>query len=196
MPGGRISSAKCQQEKSLHSPIKVNCSVQLPKTPDIPIEKPKVPDVPQAFSDFAKTIAKLLHKEEKMFPPKFRFDVCKETAEFNFNLLKENNFDLEALLNPEEKCITNYRSEFKSVEDLAELLHRHPRWDALKEKLEKGCEFPVEDLSEELRQLDLEAALKQGNHKSAEKHAAHLEKAMSKEIKKGWNLLLLEEHAM
>ena len=197
LPGGRISSAKRQQEKSLHSPIKVNCSVQLPpKPPDIPIERPKMSDVPQASSDFAKTIAKLLHKEEKMFPPKFRFDICKETAEFNFNLLKENNFDLEELLNPEEKCITNYGSEFKSVEDLAELLHRHPRWDALKEKLEKGCEFPVEDLSEELRQLDLEAALKRGNHKSAEKHAAHLEKAMSKEIKKGWNLLLLEEDAM
>jgi len=52
----------------------------------------------------------------------------------------------------------------------------------------------LKNLSEKMRHLDLEAALKRGNHKSAEKHAAHLEKAMSKEIKKGWNLLLLEEH--
>jgi len=131
-----------------------------------------------------------------MFPPKFRFDICKETVEFNFNLLNENNLDLEALLNPKKKCITTYGSEFKSVDDVAELLHRHPRWEALKEKLEKGCDFPVEDLDDEMRRLDLETALHQGNHKSAVKHASHLEQAMSELIKKGWNLLLLEEHAL
>ena len=38
-----------------------------------------------------------------MFSPKFRFDICKETAEFNFNLLNENNFDLEALWGPFSK---------------------------------------------------------------------------------------------
>ena len=69
----------------------------------------------------------------------------------------------------------------------------------MKEKLEKGCyfpDFPVEDLEDNIRKQDVKEALHRGNHKSAEKHAAHLEKAISKEIKKGWNLLLLEEHAM
>jgi len=130
-----------------------------------------------------------------MFPPKFRFDICKETEEFNFNLLKESNFDLEALLNPKEKCITTYGSEFKSVDDLAELLHRHPRWEALKEKLEKGCDFPVEDLDDDMRRLDLAAALHRGNHKSAVKHNS-FRAGDVKRVKKGWNLLLLEEHGL
>ncbi len=86
-------------------------------------------------------VEKLLQKKEQMFPPKFRFDICKEAAEFNFDLLKENNFELEKLLNPTDKCVTSYGSEFKSVEDLAELLHRHPRWEAMKEKLEKAVIF-------------------------------------------------------
>ena len=141
---------------------------------------------------FPVVVEKLLQKKEQMFPPKFRFDICKEAAEFNFNLLKENNFELETLLNPTKKCVTSYGSEFKSVEDLAELLHRHPRWEAMKERLEKGCEFPVDDLDDNIRKRDVEEALHRGNHKSAGKHAAQLEKALSKKIKKGWNLLLLE----
>lgn len=177
------------------SHCRVSCSEQLlPKSQNIPAKEPYAQDDDSV--SFPAVVEKLLQKKEQMFPPKFRFDICKEAAEFNFDLLKENNFELEKLLNPTDKCVTSYGSEFKSVEDLAELLHRHPRWEAMKEKLEKGCDFPVEDLDDNIRKQDVKEALHRGNHKSAEKHAAHLEKAISKEIKKGWNLLLLEEHAM
>jgi len=74
-----------------------------------------------------------------MCPPKFRFDICKEAAEFNFNLLlKENNIKLENVLNPTKTFVTSYGLEFKLVVDLAEMLHHRPRWEAMKEQLEKG----------------------------------------------------------
>jgi len=178
-PDGRTLSAKRQQENP-SSHRRVNWSHQLPPKPQyIPVKEPyahenpsshrrvnwshqlppksqyipaKEPHAQDNDSDsFPVIVKKLLQKKEQMFPPKFRFDICKEAAEFNFNLLKENNFELEKLLNPTEKCVTRYESEFKSVEDLAELLHRHPRWGAMKERLEKGCEFPVDDLDDNIR---------------------------------------------
>ena len=43
---------------------------------------------------FPSSIEKLLLIQEKMYEPKFRFDVSVESAKFNFMLLKENKFDL------------------------------------------------------------------------------------------------------
>lgn len=132
---------------------RVNCREQLP--PEPPLTLAKEPDGHNPFigihplddgnnasASFQATVAKLLWKKDQISPPKFRFDICKEAAEYNFNLLKENNFELETLLNPTEKCVTSYGSEFKSVEDLAKLLHRHPRWE---------CEFPVKEIDDDIR---------------------------------------------
>lgn len=85
-----------------------------------------------------------------MIYPKFRFDISQESARFNFNLLKERNFDLGSLLNQDITSSTNYASKFKDVEDLEKLLFNHSRWKSLKEKLLHGCDYPMEDPDEDI----------------------------------------------
>lgn len=135
----------------------------------------------------------LLGKTYEMQEPKFKFEPTQEAADFNFNLLKQNGFDLDSLLNTEKTSVTSYGSEFKPTEDLELLLKYHPRWNALKQRLEEALNFPLEDLDEDLRIKDLQAAFARGNHKSAEKHHEFLADAILKEIKKGWLLALPDE---
>ena len=66
----------------------------------------------------------------------------------------------------------------------------------MKEKLLRGCEYPVKNLDEEVRLLDLKENLNRGNHKSAKHNEEHLEKAMIKEIQKGWGLILPEDSVL
>ena len=106
--------------------------------------------------------------------------------------MKDNNFNLEILLN-DKPSLTSYGSEFKSAEDLEDLLQDHPRWKYLKQRLKDGVKFHLDELSEELRLKDLEHTLAQGNHQSAIKHEAVLEQAFVKETGKGWNLILPED---
>ena len=78
----------------------------LPKTPIFPMEQ-------QLYSppvDITELIRQSIHVEEVMNTPEFIFDISKEAVIFNSNLLKQNNFELEQLLNPKSKCVTNYES--------------------------------------------------------------------------------------
>ena len=222
--GSEITAAKLQMPKPLHETSEVDCRESQSEGSEITAAKPQVstdspfpwelppapPPVPvlrpvgryhphqetDTSLHLPSVLAKLLQRKAPMHPPKFRFDVSREAAaEFNFNLLKSNGFDLHSLLNPKEHCVTNYGSEFKAVEDLQALLKRHPRWEAMKSRLSRGCEFPVKPIDDDTRRKDVEGALARGNHRSALKHENHLAESMIKETKKGWNLLLLEEHA-
>ena len=60
----------------------------------------------------------------------------------------------------------------------------------MKDRLENGAIFPVSEITEEERLQDIEAATKRGNHKSAEKHELYLADAFTKEVQKGWILIL------
>ena len=79
---------------------------------------------------------------------------------------------------------------------MEELWSHHPRWEALRDKLENGIEFPLIDLSEQERLKDLAAAKERGNHKSAATHEKFLADAMKKEVAKGWNLVLPVEEIL
>ena len=126
-----------------------------------------------------------------MVKPKFRFDVSMDAARYNFNLLKENNFNLEDLLNtPGETSVTTYGSEFKTTKELEKLFILHPRWEALKQRLNDGSTWDFKTITEENRLKDLSSSIKRGNHVSAKIHKSFLSDALSKEIKKGWELIL------
>jgi len=173
---------------------------ELPPTPEneTPVEKPSSEDPFDIDIEFEKStgaylaanIERLLKVKSDLHPPKFRFDICDEAAEFNFKLLKERKFDLASLLNPTERCITSYGSEFQDVEELDPLFCNHPRWPALRHHLLHGCHYPVEEQDEETRIKDLDANIARGNHKSAGKKEKVLSDAMAKEVQKGWCLLL------
>ena len=161
-----------------------------------PLGEPSTQNPFEDTSWLPKEIEKLLNMKSQMTISKFKFEVNPEAASFNFNLLRDNNFDLDSLLNPPVRCMTSYGSEFKTAEELEGLLARHPRWEALRDKLSKGCEYPLEDITEEQRVLDLRERLERGNHKSASRHEDFLSKAMEKEVKKGWAIIINEEDAL
>ena len=135
-------------------------------------------------------IEKLLEKSSTLKTPELSFQVTKESAIKNFKVLSENNWNLGKVINSERFSVTSYGSEFKSVDDLESLLKLHPRWKDLKYKLANGCDFSVKHLDESIRRLDLMAAQKYGNHKSASRHELFLSKAMAKEVQKGWAIIL------
>ena len=167
----------------------------LPPRPGIiPVPRPSLKYFNTSW--LPKEIGNLLKIKETFFQPKFKFTISEEAATYNYNLLKNSGFDLNKLLNPGKTCCTSYGSEMKSTEKLEKLLGKHPRWNILKEKLSYGCEYPVKDLDEEVRLLDLKENLNRGNHKSAKRNEEHLGKAMMKEIKKGWGLILPEDSVL
>ena len=63
----------------------------------------------------------------------------------------------------------------------------------MRDQLTNGVKFSVEDLDEETRRKDVQMAFTRGNHKLAEKHNEYLAKAVTKEIMRGWNLILPED---
>ena len=69
----------------------------------------------------------------------------------------------------------------------------HPRWKTLRDKLTKGCEYPVGNLIEEVRMADLKENLEKGNHKSIKRNECVLGKTMKKKVENGWGVLLPED---
>jgi hypothetical protein len=137
------------------------------------------------LKDIHMKIWDLLQLETPISQPDIKFDTSLEAADFNWKLLSSNNFDLESILNHGSRSIMSYGSEFKTSHELETLLQFHPRWPALKSKLDKGSLFPLSSMSEQDRKLDLESAYKRGNHKSALKNSEFLANAIKKETKKG-----------
>ena len=71
----------------------------------------------------------------------------------------------------------------------------HPRWKTLRDKLTKGCEYPVDDLIIEVIIVDLKENLERGKHKSPKRNEHFLGKSMKKEVENGWGILLPEDDA-
>ena len=91
----------------------------------------------------------------KLHLPVFNFDINEESAKDDYKLMKDKTIYLETLID-QKTSVKSYSSEFKSVHDLEDLLHKHPRWKALKSRLEKGVNFPLNKLTKELQLKYLE----------------------------------------
>ncbi len=167
--------------------------VELPPLPtNFPMAKPFTgnPYVKDGFTVAAAIESLLTAPKTTLSQPILRFDINKEAAISNLKLLRDNNYDLTKLCNFHERSSTTYGSEFKTAEMLDKLFYLHPRWTKLRSQLTSGVEFDLEELDEKIRIQDLRCAVARGNHKSASKNEEFLEKAMKKEIMKGWNLIL------
>ena len=66
----------------------------------------------------------------------------------------------------------------------------------MKDKLSRGCEYPVENLAKEVKLLDLKEDLNRWNHKLAKWIEEYLGKVMIKEIQKGEGLILQKDSAL
>ena len=142
------------------------------------------------LSDFPESIEYLLTKETEIHEPPCRFEVSNEAAMENWKILKRHNFNIESVSARSKRSAMTTGSEFKSTHDLERLLGAHPRWKKFKSILDRGVNFELEKLEEDLRQKDLDAAYHRGNHKSAKRNEKFLSDAMIKEIMQGWSLIL------
>ena len=141
--------------------------------------------------DLVCAISRLLASSSILEKPQVRFDINMEAATYNFNLLKQANFNLESILNiPGHPSVTSYGSEFKPTSELQQLFQHHPRWHILRTILDKGSTWKLNDVGNETRLKDLEGSIERGNHKSAITYKIFISEALSKEIKKGWELII------
>ena len=171
------------------SPIPI---VELPPVvANPPMAKPKSENPYNKKGSVAAAIEFLLNRPKtNLLQPTLRFDVNKEAAQYNLELLRKNNYDLTKLCNIQDRSSTSYGSEFKDITVLEKLFYQHPRWQKLKSQLTSGVDFNLKDLDDDIRREDVRQAFARGNHKSASKNEEFLEKALEKEILKGWNLIL------
>jgi hypothetical protein len=122
--------------------------------------------------------------------PSFQFQMDKESAQNNFLFLERHKLDLSKALRAQQGSPLDYGSEFKPVEALECLFGLHPNWKRMKKILEKGSEWPMDELDPESRLSDLEDAIAFGNHKGATKNEVLLKKLVEKDVTHGYGLVL------
>ena len=128
------------------------------------------------------TIWDLLSSCSKLYNPALRFETTKEAAIQNLQILQEGNFGLDKICNEGERAILNFRSEFKSEDELNQLFRYNLRWHWLRMILTKGVDFNLQCIDEDLRRKDLAAVVARGNHKLALKNSEFLSEALKKEV--------------
>ena len=102
------------------------------------LDRPESKDLSSSHKSLPLVIEKLLEKSSTLQRPKLSFQISKASAIKNFQVLRDNNWNLEKVINSKEFSVTNYGSEFKVVDDLDPLLELHPRWKTLRHKLING----------------------------------------------------------
>ena len=144
------------------------------------------------------TVTKVLHsKPRKPGPPPFKFELSKEAARFNHDLLNQHGGDLDAVIRSSPFNTMSYGSEFKDTEVLEDLFQFHPGWSKMKSILSNGTKFPLTEIPVHERLGDLRENIKYGNHKSASGERANLlSSKLEKEVTRGWNIPILPSHIL
>ena len=106
---------------------------------------------------------------EDLKAPDFILELTKEAAQKNFLLLLKHDFNMDKALKFQRGIPLEYGSEFRCVEVHEELFGRHPNWGHLEQMLQRGLEWPMEELNTKTQHKDLLEAIAFGNHKGAKK---------------------------
>jgi len=163
----------------------------------------------EAMESASKRLSEYLRKKEKLEQPwilhhvgllngrteetpskhQFCFENNRDAAKFNTKLIKYTDYNLEKCIQKQKHSILSYGSEFRAVDNLKNFLQYHEDWSDIRHIIERGCDYRLEaDPDEKTRLEDLNAMLSRGNHQSAKKNIALLQKAFDKEVKRGWLL--------
>ena len=113
-----------------------------------------------------------------------------EAAEKNFCVLAKYGMDFGKALEAQNKSPLGYGSEFRPPEVLQQVFGCHPIWARFHSLLLRGSDWPMEELSSELRKGDVQDALKFGNHKGATEKPVLLKKLVAKDVIHGYGLVL------
>lgn len=124
--------------------------------------------------------------------PPIRFDLSDESVQFNSNLLKSSNLDLQQFLAKHQDTTLNFGSEFRPIGDLKKILGRHPNFGFFSGVLAEGMDYLfTEELSEEQRQDEVAAMMERGNHQSVQEDSEEVAKLLAKDVLHGFFLPVL-----
>ena len=112
----------------------------------------------------------------------------RQAAEANWTVLSSYNGDIQKALESQHRSQLGYGSEFRSSSTLEPLFHSHCLWPKMQTILKSGAIFPLDPIDESSRKLDLDEALKMGNHKGAIKQPQILENLMADDVHRGFSL--------
>ena len=73
--------------------------------------------------------------------PPIRFDLSKESVEFNSELLTKSDLDLEKFLAKNQETTLNFGSEFRPIGDLEKILGAHPNFTFFSGVLANGMDY-------------------------------------------------------
>jgi hypothetical protein len=123
-------------------------------------------------------------------PPRLLFKPTLEAAEANFELLRQFNFDLQAVLLADDNNPTRPGSEFRPTNILQPIFGTHPLWEQMASILTVGTTCIQSLPSNEERLEELSQQRDRGNHKSAKLHCEALLSSLLKETERAWQLPL------
>ncbi len=118
--------------------------------------------------------------------PDLRFKLSQEAAIHNMKLLQQHDTDLQNYLLKNGGTFIGFGSEFRCSTLLEPLLLHHPNWWRLKQLLEQGSNWQLDELSHDDRLAKNDEFISRGNHKSAKTYDKKLCKTIIQEIKQGW----------
>jgi hypothetical protein len=124
--------------------------------------------------------------------PPVRFDTTPAGLQFNSNLLRDYDYDLEKFMAAHTSTTMGFGSEFRPLDQLDQILHSHPIFPFFREILSKGMDYRfTKELSEEQRLSELQANVERGNHQSAESSPAKIGALLAKDVRHGFSLPVL-----
>ena len=121
-------------------------------------------------------------------PPEFIFELSESAASHNLNILNKYSNNLGEALRANENSPLGYGSEFRKPHELKKVFGFHPLWSRMESILKNGSDWPLKDISEELRKRDLDDALSFGNHKGAIAKPELLKYLINKDVIHGYSL--------
>ena len=121
-------------------------------------------------------------------PPEFIFELSESAASHNLNILNKYSNNLGEALRANENSPLGYGSEFRKPHELKKVFGFHPLWSRMESILKNGSDWPLKDISEELRKRDLDDALSFGNHKGAIAKPELLKNLINKDVIHGYSL--------
>ena len=119
----------------------------------------------------------------------FEFVNSVEAATRNAEVLKSFDYDLEKLIQKHSDTTLGYGSEFRTVEQLAPLLRRHPHFTELSQVLKTGMSYVfLRELDPDTKLEEMRTLLKRGNHKSAKDHPEQVKILLTKDVTHGFSI--------
>ena len=82
------------------------------------------------------------------FETEFKFKLNKDSAAKNFCILKKYGKDLGKAIEAQSRSPLGYGLEFRPTSTLENIFNRQPNWSRMKDILENGSNWPLEDLEE------------------------------------------------